>query len=676
MNQTESSNKRKVWQSPIGAQEIAGGSIKLQESQFGFKSANGSDPFVYWLETRPLEGGRNVVVRNDKHGAEDMFPQGYNARTLVHEYGGGAYAVLPECTVFGDAQEIIVFVNYKDQRLYLAASGKEPRALSCEGPWRYADLVFDKNRNRILCVMEILPEAGGEPQNVIAAVSLELDQNSVGNEPIVLYAGHDFFAFPRLNESGSLCAFIAWEHPNMPWDESRLFLADLNDPTREPEIVAGGVDNSVYQPLFAPDGTLFFVDEESGFWNIYKISAPETVFSSSSVEKKIPVVSMSAEFGLPLWVFADNTYALAEDEKSLYSVYCEKGLWFLSLLEFDNKKNHYTFCKIETPFTDMDYVSARGTDIVMIAGAPNMVRSVVKFDTRDKSFQILRSGSSLQIDKGFISIPQTIEFEGANKELAHAFFYPPQNKNVEVNNIDKPPLIVRSHGGPTSASDAVLNLTYQFWTSRGFAVVDVNYGGSTGFGRKYRNRLLKNWGIVDMLDCQGAAQYLCDKGLVDPKRLIIAGGSAGGYTTLCALTFCDTFTAGCSYYGIGDLKALMNDTHKFESRYLDSLIGPYPEAASLYFDRSPINFTNKLNCPVIFFQGLEDKVVPPSQAEQMVAALKDKKVTVAYLAYEGEQHGFRKAENIKRTMEAELYFYALIFDLDLKEKIEPISVNF
>lgn len=676
MNQTESSNKRKVWQSPIGAEEIASGSIKLQESQFGFASANVSESFVYWLETRPLEGGRNVVVRHDKHGAVDMFPQGFNARTLVHEYGGGSYAVLPECTALGDAQEIIVFVNYKDQRLYLAAASKEPRVLSCEGPWRYADLVFDKKRNRILCVMEILSESRGEPQNVIAAVSLDQNENSFGNKPVVLYEGHDFFAFPRLNENGSLCAFIAWEHPNMPWDESRLFLADLNEPTKQPEVVAGGVENSVYQPLFGPDGTLYFVDEETGFWNIYKINEPESVFTPSLKKEKVPVVLKSAEFGLPLWVFADNTFALAADKKSLYSVYCENGLWFLALLEFDSGKNNYTLSKIETPFSDMDYISASGSDIVMIAGAPDMVRSVVKFDTTNGSFQILRSGSKLQIDKGFISIPQTIEFEGANKELAHAFFYPPQNKNVEVNEADKPPLIVRSHGGPTSASDAVLNLTYQFWTSRGFAVADVNYGGSTGFGRKYRNRLLKNWGVVDMLDCQGAARYLSDKGLVDPKRLIIAGGSAGGYTTLCALTFCNTFNAGCSYYGIGDLKALMNDTHKFESRYLDSLIGPYPEAANLYFERSPINFTEKLSCPVIFFQGLEDKVVPPSQAEQMVAALKDKKLTVAYLAYEGEQHGFRKAENIKRTMEAELYFYALIFDLDLKEKIEPISVNF
>lgn len=668
MNQTEPIKKREVWQSPIGAQEIASGSIKLCESQCGFKQNENRDPFVYWVETRPLEGGRNVVVRRSEAGANDMFPQGFNARTLVHEYGGGSYVVIPDSKEFGETEEIIVFVNYKDQSLYLAAAGKEPLRLTGEGPWRYADLVYDKKRKRIICVMEILSKSGGEPQNVIAAVSLERKEENALNEPTVLFDGHDFFAFPRLNDDCSLCAFIAWEHPNMPWDESRLFLADLNEADTKPVVIAGGIENSVYQPLFGPDGSLFFVDEESGYWNIYKIANPKC---SSDENIKEAVILMSAEFGLPLWVFADPTFALAEDGKSLYSVYCQKGLWHLALLQFDQHKNSYSLCEIETPFTDMDYISACGSKIVMIAGAPDMVRSVIEFDTLKNNYQILRKGSSLDIDPGFISIPEVIEFEGANNDLAYAFFYPPQNKNFKPGANDKPPLIVRSHGGPTSASDAVLNLTYQFWTSRGFAVVDVNYGGSTGYGRKYRNRLLKNWGVVDMLDCKGAATYLSDKGLVDPSRLIIAGGSAGGYTTLCALTFCDTFTAGCSYYGIGDLKALMNDTHKFESRYLDSLIGPYPESQQLYYDRSPINFTQKLNCPVIFFQGLEDKVVPPSQAEQMVAALRDKKLKVAYLAYEGEQHGFRKAENIKRTMEAELYFYSLIFDLDLKEKIEP-----
>ncbi len=679
MNQTESFEQRDIWTSPIGAEDIVSGSIKLSESRFGCE--HGDSESIYWIETRPLEGGRNVVVRHRDKLAKDMIPATFNARSLVHEYGGGSYVVLANQADF--AEEIIAFVNYKDQRIYLSAQGSEPRVLTAEGPWRYADLVHDRKRNRIICVMEILSEHGGEPQNVLASISLNLDSAAACNKPEILYQGHDFFAFPRLSADDALLAFIAWEHPKMPWDESRLYLADLSNEKCEPVVIAGGANNSVYQPLFAPDGTLFFVDEESGWWNIYRIANPAVALTSNAasisdtVVTKKPVILKSAEFGLPLWVFADPVFALADDGKSLYSAYCEKGLWYLALLEFNSEKNDYSLRKIETPFTDMDYLSSCKSDVVMIAGAPNMVRSVVKFDTVKNTYDILRAGSELQIDEGYISVPQSIEFEGANNELAHAFFYPPRNKDFDIaRNSDKPPLIVRSHGGPTSASDAVLNLTYQFWTSRGFGVVDVNYGGSTGYGRNYRNRLLENWGVVDMLDCSAAAQYLSDKGLADSERLIIAGGSAGGYTTLCALTFTNTFSAGCSYYGIGDLKALMNDTHKFESRYLDSLIGPYPECAELYYERSPINFTDKLSCPVIFFQGLEDKVVPASQAEQMVDALCRKKLTVAYLAYEGEQHGFRKAENIKRTLEGELYFYSLIFGLNLQEKIEPISVNF
>jgi len=665
---------QQVWKSPISADEIASGSIKLSESRFGCTQNTEN---IYWVESRPLEGGRNVVVRMQDGKSSDMFPADFNARSLVHEYGGGVYVILPKHDNYSKSEELIAFVNYKDQRIYLSAAGEQPRALTTEGPWRYADLVYDRKGNRIICVMEISKDTGGEPQNVIAAISLEQADLNVFNKPQILFQGHDFFAFPCLNDDCSLFAFIAWEHPNMPWDESYLYLCDLNKPEENPIAVAGGIGNSVYQPLFALDGTLFFVDEESGFWNIYKISEPRKALVSGGKDLNVPVWSDSLEFGFPLWVFADPTFALAADGKSLYSVYCQKGLWNLALLKFDSNRNDYSLCRIETPFTDLDYISARENNIVMIAGAPNMVRSVVKFDTDKNTFEVLCSSSKLQIDEGYISIPEPIEFKGANGELAHAFFYAPKNKDADNSSTaTKPPLIVRSHGGPTTASDAVLNLTYQFWTSRGFAVVDVNYGGSTGYGRKYRNRLLKNWGVVDMLDCRGAAQYLSDKKLVDPARLIIAGGSAGGYTTLCALTFTDTFTAGCSYYGIGDLTALMRDTHKFESRYLDSLIGPYPEDAKLYFERSPINFTEKLSCPVIFFQGLEDKVVPPSQAEQMVAALRNKKLKVAYIAYEGEQHGFRKAENIKRTMEAELYFYSLIFGLKLQEEIKPISVNF
>lgn len=705
MNLNEKQPLSEIWRSPIKAEEIAAGSIKLSETRF-----DQSGQSAYWLESRPLEGGRNVVVKWKDGETIDLIPEGFNTRTLVHEYGGGSYAIMDH----GGTSSAVVFVNYKDQRLYLVTEGKTPRAITPEGPWRYADLVFDSCGKRIICVMEIWHENESEPQNVIAGIALPFSGEELGFSlteskflatesefdssveahssagphcaaPEVICSGHDFYAFPRLNDKGDLLAFIAWDHPNMPWDESRLFLARINEDKTNCIEIAGGVNNSVYQPLFGPEGTLYFAAEDTGWWNIYRLSNPEAAFESPA--DKIPVILKSAEFGLPIWVFATSIFDVAADGASLYSAYCQKGIWNLALLQYSKKRNDYSLNKIQSPFTDIDYLCASGKFLLFIGGGPNMVRSVVLFDTGNETFQILKTGANIEIAEGYISVPENIEYSGANGETAYAFFYPPKNKDYEYSDVSedlhssnktkiKPPLIVRSHGGPTSSSDAVLNLTYQFWTSRGFAVIDVNYGGSTGFGRKYRNRLIENWGIVDMLDCQAAAQALIDKGMVDSTRVCIAGGSAGGYTTLCALTFSDRFNAGCSYYGIGDLKALMRDTHKFESRYLDSLVGPYPEAEDAYFKRSPINFTDRLNCPVIFFQGLEDKVVPPSQTEKMVQALRDKKVPVAYLAYEGEQHGFRKAENIKRTLEAELFFYAKVFELDLSEKNEPISVHF
>lgn len=670
MNQTEKTSLKEIWRSPVKAEQIAGGSIKLTESRF-----DSSGKCAYWLESRPKEGGRNVVVKWENGKAIDLLPPGYNARTLVHEYGGGPYALIEN----GGKCDTIAFVNYKDQRVYLVVEGEEPYALTPEGPWRYADLVYDAVGKRIICVMEIWPENNGEPEhkgepeNVLGSITVSFDLKA----PDVLLRGHDFYAFPRLNRSSDLLAFVAWDHPHMPWDESRLFIARLNkEKNIAKEIavkeIAGGKENSVCQPLFGPDDTLYFVAEDTGWWNIYRLNDPEAAFENDG--NKIPVILKSAEFGLPLWVFATSTFDLAADGKSLYSAYCRKGIWNLGFLQYSKKRNDYAFKKIPSPFTDLDYVCAAGENLLFIAGGPNLVRSVVLFDIKNQTHQILKAGADIEIDESSISNPESMEFPGCDGETAYAFFYPPRNKDYQASEL--PPLIVRSHGGPTSSCDAVLNLNYQFWTTRGFAVIDVNYGGSTGFGRKYRNRLLSKWGEVDMHDCKAAAQALIDKGLVDPTRICIAGGSAGGYTTLCALTFTDRFNAGCSYYGIGDLKALMNDTHKFESRYLDSLVGPYPETEETYFKRSPINFTERLNCPVVFFQGLEDKVVPPSQAEMMVKALQDKKLSVAYIAYEGEQHGFRKAENIKRTLEAELLFYCQVFGIGLSEKIEPISVDF
>ncbi|MEG4057078.1 MULTISPECIES: S9 family peptidase [unclassified Microcoleus] len=641
------------WKSPISSDLIVSGTVGL-----GQIAIDGDD--IYWVEGRPSEAGRSVLVRRTPEGKiSDVTPHPFNVRTRVNEYGGAAFAV---------AGGVVYFSHFADQRIYTQTLNSQPEPLTPTANSCYADAIVDKQRNRLICVRE--DHAGeGEPVNTI--VSINLDN---GEDIQILIQGNDFYASPRLSPDGSQLSWICWNHPNMPWDGTELWVAEINadGSLGEKYLVAGGVDESIFQPEWSPDGVLYFVSDKSNWWNFYRWQSrtplnPSLVRGEAEIETSL--CEMAAEFGLPQWVFGMSTYAIVSESK-IICTYTQQGQWHLASLDLTTKQ----LTTIETPYTDISSVKGRGETVVFLAGSPTESTAIVQLNLATNKLEILRQSSNLSINPGYLSVPEPIEFPTENNLTAFGFFYPPKNQDFAAPAGEKPPLVVKSHGGPTAATSSSMNLKIQYWTSRGFAVLDVNYGGSTGYGREYRKRLQDSWGIVDVDDCANGAKYLAEKGLVDGERMAIAGGSAGGYTTLCALTFRDVFKAGASYYGVSDLEALATDTHKFEARYLNGLIGPYPERKDLYVARSPIHSAERLSCPVIFFQGLEDKVVPPNQAEMMVEILKAKGLPVAYVAYEGEHHGFRRAENIKRTLDGEFYFYSRVFKFELAEPVEEVVI--
>lgn len=624
------------WKSPITADLMVEGTVGL-----GGLTWDGNN--IYWIEGRPSEAGRSVIVRlTSDNQLNDVTPQPLNVRTRVHEYGGGSYTVY---------QGNVYFSNFVDQRLYQQKIQGEntpyqitPEPITPESEYRYADGVIDPQNQRLICVREDHTQ-GGEPVNTIISINLN------NSEDIrVIVEGNDFYAFPRLSPDGKKLSWISWNHPNMPWDGTELWVSDVNSDGSlgEKILIAGGQEESIFQPQWSPDGVLYFVSDRSNWWNLYRYTG-----------KIEPLYPITAEFGLPLWVFGMSTYGFSSAEK-IICTYSKNGNWHLASLDTKTLQLQ----DIDTPYTAIDSLTVSGNQVLFIGSSPTESSAIVKLNLDTGELEVLRRSSQIVLDKGYLSVPQPIQFPTENGKTAYGFFYPPQNKDYQVSEAEKPPLVVKSHGGPTAATSSSLSLKNQYWTSRGFAVLDVNYGGSTGYGREYRQRLNKSWGIVDVDDCCNGAKYLAEQGLVDGNRMAIAGGSAGGYTTLCALTFKDVFKAGASYYGVSDLEALATDTHKFESRYLDGLIGAYPEEKALYQQRSPIYSVEKLSCPVIFFQGSEDKIVPPNQAEMMVAALKAKGVTVEYVLFEGEQHGFRKAENIKSAIDGEFNFYAKVFGFE------------
>ena len=630
------------WKSPITADLIASGTIR-----FGGLTLDGED--IYWIEIRPAEEGRYVIVRRGVDGqTTDMTPAPFYVRTRVHEYGGGAFVV---------SEGEIYFSNFGDQRLYCQRAGTPPQPITPDVALRYADGVIDRHRNRLICVREDHMDTEREAVNTIAGVNLE---GSDGGE--VLISGNDFYSSLSLSPDGSRLAWLTWNHPNMPWEGTELWVGELADDGSidRTERIAGGAAESIFQPEWSPDGVLHFVSDRTGWWNLYR-------WRDGGIEL---LCQMEAEFGRPQWGFGMRTYAF-ESANRIICTYNEQGSWRLANLDTLTRKLE----RIEIPYSEISFLQAGSGCAVFYAGSPTEPASILRLDLATRRLKILRRSIDIAIDAGYLSSPQAIEFPTEDGLTAHAFFYPPTNRDYIPPSDERPPLIVVSHGGPTGATSTTLDLRIQYWTSRGIPVFDVNYGGSTGYGRPYRQRLNGQWGIVDVDDCVNGARYLAERGQIDENRIAIRGGSAGGYTTLAALTFREVFKAGASHYGISDLEGLAKDTHKFESRYLDSLIGPYPERRDLYRERSPIHFINRLSCPLIIFQGLEDKVVPPNQAESMVEALRAKGLPVAYVPFEGEQHGFRRAENIKRALEAELYFYAKVFGFELADPVEPVLIE-
>jgi len=575
----------------------------------------------------------------------EITPSEYDVRTRAHEYGGGAFLCASMRTFY---------INNSDQQIYEALDKGRSRPLTHHPEYRFADMIMDEQRNLLFAV----GEDHGDSRNIEnCLLTINLD----GGDLQIIAQGHDFYSNPQLSPDGTQLLFLTWDHPNMPWDGTRLMLANLDDKGSfaSTQAIAGGSDESIFQPLWDPDGSIYFISDRSSWWNIYRYANGQT---TSILEKQ-------AEFGLPQWVFGMSKYAILNsgDMVAAYSDFSGTHL-----IRIHVKQG--SFKEIVTPYTDIDQVRGSKNRIAFIGYTDSQPAEVVTMDLDANTSRILRKPGEIDIDEAYLSKAQHISFETAPNELSYAWYYPPGNPEYTAAQDERPPLIVLSHGGPTGQSSGAFSLAIQYWTTRGFAVLDVNYSGSTGYGRQYRERLKGNWGIRDVHDCAEAANYLANEGHVDPDRLIIKGGSAGGFTTLSALTFLDVFKAGASYYGVGDLTLLARDTHKFESRYMDSMVGPYPEEQQLYFNRSPLNFTDQLECPVIFLQGLDDPVVPPNQAESMVAALKRNGIPVAYLPFEGESHGFRKSTTIVKAIESEYYFYTRIFGIEPAEPLDPIEI--
>ncbi|CAL5037496.1 unnamed protein product [Urochloa decumbens] len=653
------------WESPISAAAVSAAGRTAE----GLAIAG--DDRLLWVETRPEEGGRAVLVKEPAEPggkARDVTPQGFAVRSLAQEYGGGAFAVQ------GDT---VVFSNYTDQRLYKQTSEDNlPLPLTPDyagSVVRYADGVFDPHFHRFVTIMEDHRHNSSNPVTTIAVVRIT-DQDV--EEPTTLVSGKDFYAFPRVDPTKKRMAWIEWSNPNMSWDKSQLWVGYFNDKgdVQKRICVAGGdptLVESPTEPKWSSKGELFFItDRRSGFWNIYKWDEQSNVVTT--------LYSLDAEFSRPMWIFGVSSYDFLRKDDSSHKIICcyrQNGKSYVGLLDHDSD----TFLKIDIPFSSVNNIVS-GDGSFYIEGASAILPvSIAKVTLDEKKtmatdFSIVWSSSEdVAKYKPYFSLPEFVEFPTVDPgQRAYAYFYAPHNDIFQGSSDEKPPLLVRTHGGPTDEARGVLDLSVQYWTSRGWAFVDVNYGGSSGYGREFRERLLGQWGVVDVNDCCSCATFLVETGRVDRQRLCVTGESAGGFTTLACLAFRQTFKAGSSLYGIADLASLRAGMHKFEAYYIDNLVGN----KQAYFERSPINFVDKFSCPVILFQGLEDTVVSPDQATKIYEAIKDKGLPVALVEYEGEQHGFRKAENIKFTLEQEMVFFArLVGKFKVADDITPIKIE-
>lgn len=628
-----------TWTSPISAQLVAAGASPLSQLML-----DGAD--VYWLAGRASEAGRTTLLRQRGDEVRELTPAPFNVRSRVHEYGGGASAA---------AGGSVWFSHFADNRIYRIDGDGAPQPMSAGGELRYADFVADAARARLVGVREDHSAGGHYPVNTICAIGFD------GSETM-LVDGNDFYAAPRLSPDGRQLAWLCWDNPRMPWQGTELWLADVaGDGTlANGRLVAGGANESIVQPEWSPGGVLHFVSDRTGWWNLYR-------YADGVVA---PLCPREAEFGGPHWSFGGSMYGFRSDAE-IVCTYIEEGVSRLARLSTADG----ALQPLDTPYQEIRELRVSGDTVALLGGAPTIALELARIDLGSGLHTVLARSIEQLPDTGYLSVPQSIRYPSANGRHAYAFFYPPTNADYAPLAGEKPPLIVIGHGGPTGMATSTLKLATQFWTSRGIAVLDVNYGGSTGFGRAYRDALAGQWGVVDVEDCVAGARWLADQGLVDRERLLIRGGSAGGLTTLCALAFHDVFKAGASYYGVSDLAGLDADSHKFEAHYNEYLIAPKPQADAVYRERSPIRHTDKLKRPMIFFQGLDDKVVPPPQSEVMVDALRARGVPVAYITLEGEGHGFRKADSIVRTLEAELYFYLRVFGIPVPQGLAPVAIE-
>jgi dipeptidyl aminopeptidase/acylaminoacyl peptidase len=664
-----------TWASPVTLD-------RLVEDTVGLSFPIATARYVYWTEARPAEAGRNVLVRRPVEAAargreedderanapEEVTPAGFSARSRVHEYGGLCAAVRSVAS----GGDVVCFSNFSDQRVYKVTPGEAPVPLTPTPPlpcaWRYAAPVFTPDGGHLLAVRE----RHGDPDVPSTVVNDVVIVDTDGADaPRSVLSGHDFYSHLALSPDGQRLCWVSWDHPSMPWDGTELWEGELDvERARvlDARRVAGGPGESVTQPKYAPDGTLHYVSDRTGWWNLYaagRDGGPDRACAP-----------MEAELGVPDFVVGISSYALLRDGTVL-ATWRQSGLSYIGVLP----PGASTFDQLDTGFS---YVAElRGADdgssAVAVVGSGALPPSVVRIVPGEQRgsrpvIEVLRRSRDDVVDTAYLSTAEPVDVPTEGGEVVHALYYAPTNGDFRAPEGELPPLIVNVHGGPTSAAVPVLNYSIQFWTSRGFAFVDVNYGGSSGYGRAYRERLRGRWGIVDLDDCVAAARHLVATGRADGRRLLIHGGSAGGYTALCAAAFTDAFAAAASYYGIADLVALAAKTHKFESHYTDSLLGRWPEAAEVYRARSPARHGEALRTPLILFQGLEDPIVPPEQAEMMLAALRGNGVPHAYVAYEGEQHGFCRAEHVRRTAEAELYFYARVLGLSPADELVPVEI--
>lgn len=658
-----------AWPSAITADAVVAASVRLGSVQTT-ELADGMG-IVWWAEGRPAEGGRTQIVRRDRDGRlRDVLPEGRSANSRIHEYGGGAWLAV-DSTVY--------FVDDGDQRIWrldTEVPGAEPVAVTLEPPspraWRYA--IGGVVGDWLICVQEVHGnEDAAEPANHLVAIP------TAGGRPVVLFDRSDFVGTPAVDPAGGRVAFVTWDHPNMPWDSTRLWVLHAEFGPSEVtvegvEVVAGGEGESICQPRWAPDGRLWFVSDRTGWWNLFALEANDGTASPQSIDPG------EYEVGEPAWVFGQSRYAFLSDGR-LVAARRSHGLDELVVIHPERGETQ----PLDVGCTEIATVAATATTVVFVGASYTSepaVRAALVGRTAATTVELLRPPRDLGIEVESLSIGEQITFPtgppgdgGGRDAVAHATFYPATNPDFVPLDGEVPPLLVMIHGGPTSAARAELRLGVQYWTSRGIAVVDVDYRGSTGYGRPYRDALRGEWGVSDVEDCVAAARYLADTGRVDGDRLLIRGGSAGGFTTLAALAFTDVFAAGASYYGVADLALLAVETHKFESRYLDGLVGPYPQEAARYEERSPLAHIERLDRPVIVFQGLDDRVVPPSQAEAIIAALAARHVPHASMMLAGEGHGFRKAENIRATLEAEWSFYLQIFGIPVPVGVAEVELR-